>query len=122
MKNNLFKQLAQSLGEAGQIRRGALKPGRTFNVNPKNDTVKVRSGLGLSQSQFARLVGVSVNTLQNWEQDRRAPSGPAKVLLEVVAAHPEVLLKGMHARHHRRPPSPRTTNRPWRSAVASATK
>ncbi len=108
MKNDLFQQLAQSLGEARQIRRGLLKPGRTFRVKLNNDTVKLRSRLGLSQSQFSRLLGVSVNTLQNWEQERRAPSGPAKVLLRIVAAHPEVLLEGKHAARNRRSPPART--------------
>jgi putative transcriptional regulator len=50
-----------------------------------------RAKTGLSQSQFARLLGVSVRTLQEWEQGRRQPSGAAKTLLAIAAAHPEVL-------------------------------
>jgi putative transcriptional regulator len=48
--------------------------------------------MGLSQSQFAKLVGVSVRTLQDWEQGRRAPSGPARTLLIVAERNPRALL------------------------------
>ena len=47
---------------------------------------------GLSQPRFAALLGISTGTLQNWEQGRREPDGPARVLLQVAAHHPEALL------------------------------
>jgi len=50
-----------------------------------------RAGTGLSQAQFARLIGVSLRTLQEWEQGRKRPSGPASVLLKIVASNPEVM-------------------------------
>ena len=53
--------------------------------------IAARQQSGLSQSQFAALMGVSVRTLQEWEQGRRQPSGAAKTLLRVAVAHPEVL-------------------------------
>jgi putative transcriptional regulator len=53
----------------------------------------VRSKLGLSQHKFARLLGISENTLQNWEQGRRKPAGPAKVLLKVALRHPQAILE-----------------------------
>ncbi len=93
MKKKLFEQLKQSLREAEQIKRGAMKPSRVFNIDPQNDIVKVRTKLGLSQSKFAAVLGISADTLQNWEQGRRSPTGPAKVLLKVVTKHPEVLLE-----------------------------
>ena len=93
MKNELFEQLTESLREAGQIKRGTLKPSRVFTVDPKNDLVKVRGKLGLSQSKFASLLGISEDTLQNWEQGRRKPTGPAEVLLKVAARHPRVILE-----------------------------
>ena len=49
--------------------------------------------LGLSQHKFALLLGISENTLQNWEQGRRHPVGPAKVLLKVAARHPQAILE-----------------------------
>lgn len=51
-----------------------------------------RHAVGLSQVQFAGLMGVSVRTLQQWEQGRRSPSGAAKTLLRVAEKHPEFLL------------------------------
>ncbi len=53
----------------------------------------IRHAVGLSQTQFAHLMGVSVRTLQQWEQGRRSPSGAAKTLLRVVEKHPEFLLE-----------------------------
>ncbi len=50
-----------------------------------------RAGTGLSQAQFARLIGVSLRTLQEWEQGRKRPSGPASALLRIVASNPEVV-------------------------------
>lgn len=55
----------------------------------------MRNAMGLSQRVFAKLVGVSVKTLQNWEQGRRQPSGPAAVLLTVLVADPESVLRAM---------------------------
>lgn len=54
---------------------------------------KPRRNVGLSQSEFARLLGVSVRTLQEWEQGRRALSGPARTLLAIAARNPKVLLQ-----------------------------
>jgi len=51
----------------------------------------VRMQSGLSQSLFAKLLGVSVRTLQEWEQGRRKPSGAAQTLLMIAQRHPEVL-------------------------------
>ena len=93
MKKELFEQLTKSLQEAGQIKRGALKPPRSFHVDPQNDLLKIRGKLGLSQSKFAGLLGISADTLQNWEQGRRAPTGPAKVLLKIALKHPRLLLE-----------------------------
>ena len=93
MKKELFEELKQSLREAVQIKRGIIKPSRVFKVDTKNDIVKVRARLGLSQSKFANILGISAGTLQNWEQGRRTPAGSAKVLLKIAAKHPEVLLE-----------------------------
>jgi len=92
MKKELFEALKQSLREAERIKRGAMKPSRVFKINPKNDIVRVRGRLGLSQSEFADVLGISADTLQNWEQGRRRPTGPAKVLLKIATRYPRVLL------------------------------
>ena len=92
MKKELFEELKASLREANLIKRGQLKPGRGVHVDPESNIVRVRGKLGLSQSKFASLLGISQDTLQNWEQGRREPTGPAKVLLKIAARHPKVLL------------------------------
>ena len=56
-----------------------------------SSTTVARQKTGLSQSQFAKLLGVSVRTLQEWEQGRRHPSGAAQTLFRVAERHPEVL-------------------------------
>ena len=93
MKKELFEELLQSVNEAAAIEPGELKPSRTFEVRTANDVVRVRGKLGLSQTKFAALLGISENTLQNWEQGRRRPTGPAKVLLKIAARHPKVILE-----------------------------
>jgi putative transcriptional regulator len=93
MKKELFEELKQSLREAKLIKRGQLRPGRVFRVNLESNIVRVRGKLGLSQSKFAAILGISPDTLQNWEQGRRKPTGPAKVLLRIATKHPEVLLE-----------------------------
>jgi putative transcriptional regulator len=57
--------------------------------------IATRETMGLSQRLFAKLVGVSVKTLQNWEQGRRQPSGPAAVLLTVLLTDPDAVLRAM---------------------------
>ncbi len=54
-------------------------------------TLAARAKTGLSQTRFAALLGISVRTLHDWEQGRRTPSGPAKTLLAIALAHPEIL-------------------------------
>ena len=93
MKKELFEELKQSLREAREIKRGVMKPSRIFRIDPQNNIVKVRGKPGLSQSKFAMVLGISADTLQNWEQGRRQPTGPAKVLLKIVSKHPKALLE-----------------------------
>ncbi len=93
MRKELFAELLDSVKEAKAIEKGERIPARTFVFEPKNDVVKVRNKLKLSQSEFATVLGISMDTLQNWEQGRRVPSGPAKVLLRIASKHPEVLLE-----------------------------
>ena len=64
-----------------------------FHVHRESSITRVRGKFGLSQSKFAAILGISADTLQNWGQGRRTPTGPAKVLLKIAARHPEVLLE-----------------------------
>ena len=66
--------------------------GKRKNLQMPPDVKAIRNKIGLSQSAFAGLLGVSVRTLQEWEQGRRKPQGPAKALLGVADRHPEALL------------------------------
>lgn len=73
-----------------QMRRG--QAARVTRVKVPQ-AAEARSRVGLSQQDFARLLGVSARTLQDWEQGRRKPTGAAKTLLRVAFSHPEVLLE-----------------------------
>lgn len=94
MREQEFEQLVESVRQAGRIRRGEMKPSRVTKFRPV-DVKAVRRRLGKSQSEFARMIGVSVATLQNWEQGRRRPDGPARALLRVAAANPEAVVAAL---------------------------
>jgi len=97
MDKQAFDDLVQSLKEAVAISRGEMQPSRVFVVEPGTvDARAAREKTGLSQSEFARLLRVKVKTLQNWEQHRRAPSGPAAALLTLAAKAPKVVLETLH--------------------------
>lgn len=83
-KRNVGREILDGLRE---LKRG--EHSRVLNVP---DVATVREKTGLSQSQFAALLGVSVRTLQDWEQGRRAPSGAARTLIVVADRNPRVLL------------------------------
>jgi len=95
MRPKLFDELLGSVREGGAILRGRRKASRRFVVGPSGIRA-VRERTSLSQSEFARLIGVSVKTLQNWEQDRRHPTGPAAALLRIIACEPRLALKAIH--------------------------
>lgn len=90
MKDELFQELLESVREGGAILRGQAVPSRSFEAPPP-DVRQIRDSYELSQSEFAALLGISVATLRNWEQGRRTPEGPAKVLLRVAARHPRAV-------------------------------
>jgi len=100
MKKQLFEELVASIKEAGRIHRGEVQPSRSFVFEPQ-DVRKIREKLHKSQSEFAQMIGVSVATLQNWEQGRRQPRGPARALLQVASKSPQVVAKALGARIRR---------------------
>lgn len=69
---------------------GERQAARTTKVKI-TEAAEARALMGLSQQEFALLLGVSARTLQDWEQGRREPTGAAKMLLRVAVSHPEVL-------------------------------
>jgi len=81
----LGEQLLQSVREMKAGLRGRVHTPEASGV------AEARLQSGLSQASFAALMGVSVRTLQDWEQGRREPSGAAKTLLKVARLHPEIL-------------------------------
>lgn len=117
MKKERFEELSEALRRAKAVRRGEAAPARVWSVTPgragklqrrqldpekyqaerraewENTIAVTRRHLRLSQNQFAELLGISVKTLHNWEQGRRKPTGPARILLRVVSRHPEVVLE-----------------------------
>jgi putative transcriptional regulator len=101
MKKELFEELITSVKQAGRIHRGEAKPSRTFVFAPE-DVRKIREKLDKSQPEFARMIGVSVATLQNWEQGRRQPRGPARALLLVASKAPAAVEKALASATRRR--------------------
>ena len=91
MKQELFEELLDSVREGGAILRGRRKPSRSFRTSEPN-VRQVRQSYRLSQARFAALMGISAGTLRNWEQGRRKPEGSARILLRIVAKHPEAVL------------------------------
>lgn len=90
MPSELAKFQADLLKSVKQMRRG--KAARVTKVKLPA-AAEARAKTGLSQKDFADLIGVSARTLQDWEQGRREPTGAAKTLLRVAATHPKVLLE-----------------------------
>jgi putative transcriptional regulator len=84
-KRNIGLEILQGLRE--------LKRGEYGRVTTVPNVASIREKTGLSQARFAQLLGVSVRTLQDWEQGRRAPSGAAKTLLMVAHKNPRALLE-----------------------------
>ena len=91
MNDALFQELLASVKQGAEIMKGTMQPSRSFEF-PETEVRALREQFGLSQDKFADLVGISVGTLRNWEQGRRKPEGPARVLLRVASRHPEALL------------------------------
>src|SRR5260370_40662024 len=95
MKAKMFDELLGSIREGGAILRGQKQPARRFVVEAAGVRA-IRERTSLSQSEFADLIGVSVKTLQNWEQDRRRPTGPSATLLQIIAYDPRLAVKAIH--------------------------
>jgi len=97
MDKQHFDQLVKGVQEmkrhaAGKRVRGA----RTTSLD-EPDVRAIREAANVSQAQFAALIGVNLRTLQNWEQQRTRPSGPARALLKILASDPKSAIEALHA-------------------------
>lgn len=90
MRKSDFDNLVASIRQAGRIRRSEVAARRVTRFRAV-DVKAIRQRLGQSQTEFAHMIGVSVATLQNWEQGRRRPEGPARALLTVAAQNPKAV-------------------------------
>mgnify|MGYP001036182182 CR=1 FL=1 len=88
-KRNIGAEILDGINEIKEYKKGKLQLKTTHLAEPSPPEV-IRSKLKLSQSAFAGLLGVSTRTLQDWEQGRRSPQGPAIALLRIAEQHPEV--------------------------------
>jgi putative transcriptional regulator len=126
MKDADFDGIMQGLREAQDHLRGKGVPGMVVHIPADLDVAKIRGRTGLSQPHFAQGIGVSVSTLRNWEQGRRVPEGPARVLLAMLDRNPgivgEVLgAAGPRSQPRRRPARPRSpTEAPVRPVRSKA--
>ena len=96
MNDDDFDKLVKSVKQMGSIMRGEDIPHQR-TVMTTIDVKGMRERLNLTQAEFSAMIGVSIKTLQNWEQGRREPEGPAKALLRVVEKEPQAVLNALHA-------------------------
>ncbi len=87
-----FKEFLESVRQGCAILRGEAEPSRLFHVDGSLDIKQMRERNGLSQREFASALGISMRTLQNWEQGRRFPKGPARILLSIFDRYPEIFI------------------------------
>ena len=92
MTSEAFKRIEQGLREAIAYAQGHTEGSITHHIEvPTPDVRAIRATTGLSQADFARSIGVAKATLLNWEQNRRRPEGPARVLLALIAKDPGIV-------------------------------
>ncbi|EBI8597635.1 DNA-binding transcriptional regulator [Salmonella enterica] len=82
------------MSQMNEIIEGNREPSRTFHIDAMK-IKEIRQASGLSQSKFAELISVNVDTLRNWEQGRRSPTGPAKALLRAIANDPRNVIQAL---------------------------
>jgi putative transcriptional regulator len=96
--SNLGKRLIKAAGQARAIARGEAKPNTYRVFTPTTiDVQQLRHSLHLSQNEFAAQFGIPPGTLKDWEQGRKTPEGPARVLLTIIKQEPEVVSRALAA-------------------------
>ncbi len=89
-----FESIRQGLNEALEYSKGRVEGAVVHEIEiPEIDVASIREKTGLSQSEFAKSIGVAKGTLLNWEQGRRHPTGPAQVLLAMIDKRPGVVVE-----------------------------
>ena len=91
MDKQHFDQLVKGVREMKRHMAGKSVPGVRTSELRAPDVRTIREAANISQSQFAKLIGVNLRTLQNWEQQRTQPTGPARALLKIVASNPKAI-------------------------------
>lgn len=94
MNDEMFNELLESINQAGDIRKGVKKPARSTTI-VEPDVSAIRKKYDMTQQEFASLLGISIATLRNWEQGRRKPQGPARVLLKIADKKPKAILESL---------------------------
>ncbi len=90
--SNAFDKTMVGLEDAGAYMDGERDGYTVHEIEvPEPDVVAIRDKTGLSQRSFAKSIGVPLGTLKNWEQGRRRPRGPARVLLALIAKRPSIV-------------------------------
>jgi putative transcriptional regulator len=92
-----FDQLVKGVREMKRHMAGKPVRGARETQLDEPDVRAIREAAKISQSQFAELIGVNLRTLQNWEQRRTKPTGPARALLKIVASSPKSAIEALHA-------------------------
>ena len=96
MNKKQFTELKDAVGMVARHVRGERVAGMRETEIPEPDVKVIREAANVSQGDFARLIGINVRTLQNWEQNRSRPTGPARALLKIVASNPKSAIKALH--------------------------
>ena len=91
MKQEDFEGLMQSMDELRRWLAGEDVPGLKVHFPPDGDVAAIRKKTGLSRTAFAKQIGVPIATLRNWEEGRRCPDGPARVLLALLNKDPDIV-------------------------------
>lgn len=97
MNDKQFAELKDAVHMMARHLRGGKVAGMRLSEVPEPDVKAIREAANVSQSDFARLIGINLRTLQNWEQHRSRPTGPARALLKIVASNPKSAIKALHA-------------------------
>jgi putative transcriptional regulator len=97
MDKEHFDQLVKAVRQMNRHMARKIVRGAKTTELAEPDVRAIRETAKISQSQFAKLIGVNLRTLQNWEQRRTRPSGPARVLLKIVASDPKSAIEALNA-------------------------